>query len=129
MITILLGIISSTLAEVVTAINKRLQGTVLQGDAAFLIAFGMAMVGAIAKEVMAPGFTIGDLTNWQSLVQTFGEVFAVSQVYFIFVVEKLHLDVQSAPVQYTVVPAYTASTATDPASSKVVDTSTTAGGV
>lgn len=102
MVTILLGIISSTLAEVVTALNKKLQGTVLQGDAAFLIVFAISLVGAVAKEVFMPGFAWVDLRNVQQLTATFAEIFSTSQVYFIFVVQKLDLDVQPISTQITV---------------------------
>ena len=94
MITILLGIISSTVAEVVTALNKKLTGTVLQGDAAFIIAFGISAVGAFIKEIMLPGFTWSDFTHYSTLVSDFAQVFAVSQIYFIFITKKLGLDVQ-----------------------------------
>ncbi len=94
MITIILGIISSTLAEIITALNKKLQGTVLQGDAAFLIVFGISLIGAVAKELFMPGFQWVDLRNVQMLTATFAEIFSTSQVYFIFVVQKLDLDVQ-----------------------------------
>lgn len=98
MLVILLGIISSTVTEIVTALNKRLSGTVLKGDAAFLIAFAMALIGAFVKEVTMPGFDWSVLAHWQSLVTTFGEVFTVSQLYFIFITQKLNLDVQPSPV-------------------------------
>jgi len=94
MLTILIGILSSTAAEFVTALNKKLQGTLLQGDAAFLIAFGMALPAAAIKEVLTPGFAWSDLTNLATMAKDFGEVFAVSQVYFVIVVKKLNLDVQ-----------------------------------
>jgi cystathionine beta-lyase/cystathionine gamma-synthase len=97
MLTILLGILSSVFAEIVTALNKHLQGTVLKGDAAFLVAFGMALVASIVHEVMVPGFQIAMLLNWQTMVATFSEVFAVSQVYFLFIMQKLQLDVNTAP--------------------------------
>ena len=96
MLTILLGILSSTAAEIVTALNKKLQGTLLQGDAAFLIAFGMALPAAAVKEVLTPGFSWSDLTNLTMMARDFGEVFTVSQVYFLIVVQKLGLDVQGA---------------------------------
>lgn len=94
MITILLGILSSTIAEAITWLNKKLAGTVLKGDGAFLIALVLALAGAIVKEVTTPGFTVAHLSDWQSLSTTFGEVFTVSQVYFMFVVKKLGLDIQ-----------------------------------
>lgn len=106
MLTILLGILSSVAAEVVTALNERLKNTVLKGDGAFLLAFGMAAVGAAIKEVMLPGFQISDLTNMTKLAADFSEIFAVSQVYFLLVMQKLNLDVQSpADVTIAVVPA------------------------
>lgn len=95
MLTILLGILSSVATEVVTAINARLQNTVLKDDGAFLLAFGMAVPAAIIKEIVAPGFVWHDLTNFHHLYASFGEVFAVSQVYFVFVAQKLNLDVKS----------------------------------
>lgn len=98
MLTILFGIISSIAAEIVTALNKKLQGTVLQGDAAFLIAFGMALPAAVLKEILAPGFVWSDLTNYAKLMTDFSEVFTVSQVYFLFIVQKLNLDVKPTPV-------------------------------
>lgn len=98
MLTILFGIISSIAAEIVTALNKKLQGTVLQGDAAFLIAFGMALPAALLKEILAPGFAWSDLTNYAKLATDFSEVFTVSQVYFLLIVQKLNLDVKPTPV-------------------------------
>lgn len=93
MLVILLGILSSVAAEVVTALNKKLAGTVLAGDAAFLIAFGISFIGACITEVISPGFTWSSLLDVQSLSATFAEVFTVSQLYFLFVVKKLNLDV------------------------------------
>ena len=101
MITILLGIISSTVAEIVTALNKKLSGTVLQGDAAFLIAFCIAIIGALVKEVTAPGFTIPQLTDWTTLSSDFAQIFAISQVYFVFVTKKLGLDVPTPDTSAT----------------------------
>ena len=94
MLTILLGILSSTVAEIVTALNKKLAGTVLKGDGAFIIAFGVALPAAVLKEVLAPNFTFSELLNYQHLLADFSEVFAISQVYFLFIVQKLNLDVQ-----------------------------------
>jgi hypothetical protein len=105
MLTILLGILSSTFAEVITAINKRLQGTLLQGDGAFLVAFGLALPAAALKEVLMPGFEWQTLLSWPTLVSNFTEIFAVSQVYFLFVAQKLNLDVGVASPNPTVGPA------------------------
>lgn len=94
MTLILLGIVSSVVAEIVTAINKKLSGTVLKGDAAFLLVFAISFVGAFVKEITMPGFTWAMLGDWQTLATTFGEIFTVSQVYFMFIMQKLNLDVQ-----------------------------------
>ncbi len=102
LLVILLGIATSTIAEVVTAVNKKLNGTLLQGDGAFLVAFGLALIGAIFREVTIPGFQLSTLTNWQHLTATFGEIFSISQVYFLFVVKKLSLDVGSPTQTQTI---------------------------
>lgn len=94
-LTTLLGILSSVAAEVITALNKKLKGTVLEGDAAFLLVFGISFIGAAIKEVITPGFTWPKLLDLNALGSTFAEIFAVSQVYFMFVMKKLHLDVGS----------------------------------
>lgn len=104
LLTILLGIISSTVAEIVTALNKKLAGTLLKGDGAFIVAFALALIAAVVKEITAPGFQFSQLGNWQQLSATFGEVFTVSQLYFLFVVKKLNLDVGSTPTPNPVVP-------------------------
>ena len=95
MITIIMGILSSVVAEIITAINKKLQGTVLQGDAAFLVAFVIAFIGAVGAMIMTPGFQWSSLTNLSQIGATFGGVFTVSQVYFLMVMQKLNLDVQA----------------------------------
>lgn len=95
LVTILIGIISSTAAEVATAINKKLQGTVLKGNGAFLVAFAAAIVGALFVTITKPGFQFGDLTNWQNLIATFSQVFTVSQVYFLLIAQRLGLDLSS----------------------------------
>ena len=91
------GILSSVFAEVVTAINKKLSGTVLKGDAAFLIVLALSFVGAFIKMALAPGFMWISLTDYSTFGQTFGTIFAASQVYFYFIVQKLNLDVSSTP--------------------------------
>lgn len=101
MLTLLLGIISSVLAEVVTALNKKLQGTVLTGDGAFIVAFAIAMVGGVVKEIMTPAFEFSDLFNLSMLTSDCAQVFAVSQVYFLLVAQKLNLDVPSTPTTVT----------------------------
>lgn len=95
---ILLGVFTSFLSEAITWINAKLDNTILKGDAAFLIALAMAIVGATVKELMTPGFSFATLHNWSALTQTATEVWAVSQLYFYFIVKKLNLDVTHTPV-------------------------------
>lgn len=91
MITLLLGILSSVATDVVAALNLKLKGTVLEGDAAFLVAFGIAFPLALVKEMLAPAFHFADLTNLTILAQNFSEVFAVSQAYFYLIAKQLNL--------------------------------------
>jgi hypothetical protein len=95
MIVILLGILASVFTEVATAINKLLNNTVLKGEGAFLLAFGMAFVAAVIKEITLPGFYLGELTNWSLLLQFFSETFTVSQVFFLAIYQQLGLDMNS----------------------------------
>lgn len=90
------GILASVFGEVITAINKKLSGTVVAGDASFLMVLAISFVGAVIKEIITPGFTWSMFTDWQSLGQTFGTIFAASQVYFYFVTQKLNLDVTAS---------------------------------
>lgn len=94
-ITVLLGIAASLFTEVATAINKVLNNTVLKGDGAFGLAFGMAFIAAIIKEMMMPGFTFGELTNLVQLGQFFSETFAISQIFFLMIYQRLGLDINS----------------------------------
>lgn len=113
-LTILLGILSSVAAEIVTAINKKLTGTVLEGDGAFLLAFGLSIVGAGIAEVMTPGFTLASLLDWPTLVARFSEAFAISQLFFVFITKKLNLDVTHSSAIGPAAPATTATTAQAP---------------
>ena len=88
MLTILVGIIASVAAEAVTLVNKWLSGTVLKGDGAFVIAMLLSLVAAIIKIYFVP------LASFQSFLASFTEIWAVSQVFFIGVVQLLGLDVK-----------------------------------
>lgn len=92
--TILLGIGSSIASEIVTWLNKKLQGTVLKGDGAFILTFAIALAGALIKQMTTPGFELSDIKDYAALSQTFGEIFTVSQVYFVFVAKKLGIEVK-----------------------------------
>lgn len=104
MVTLLLGILSSVFTEVITALNHKLQNTVLKGKAAFLLSFTVAMVLALIKTFTAPDFSWSILHNWTQLVATFTSIFGISQVYFLLVVKNLNLDVSapsSGPLKFT----------------------------
>jgi hypothetical protein len=107
-VAILIGIITSTIAEVVTALNKRLTGTVLQGQAAFLIALVLALIGGAVKVFFIDGTplpTTYDYASLKALFPAFAEVWTVAQVYFMFVTKTLSLDVQAPPTKQTFAPA------------------------
>jgi hypothetical protein len=84
-----LGVISSIAAEVVTWINKKVNGTVLQGDGAFFVAAAMSLVAATYHV-----WAMGAITDWHSLWMSFTQIWAVSQVFFLVIVQKIGLDVQ-----------------------------------
>ncbi len=94
MLTILtLGVLSSIVAELVTWLNAKLSGTVLKGKAAFLFALIVALLGG-AFQVWHNGIPLND---WGALYTSFSQIWAVSQVFFIFIVQQFGLDVGSAP--------------------------------
>lgn len=95
--SLILGVVSSTIAEIITWVNKKLSGTLLKGDGAFILAFGSAFIFSVVKEVMLPGFSLaGVFQNWHMLAATFGEVYAASQVYFYWILQKFSIQVTQA---------------------------------
>lgn len=94
--TILLGIVSSTVAEAVTALNKKLQGTVLQGYAAFLIALFFSVVGGAVKVFYIDAMplpSLHDFAAWNTLYAAFAQVWVVAQIYFYLIVKNLGMDI------------------------------------
>jgi hypothetical protein len=94
--SIIIGILSSTAAEMVTAFNKKLQGTVLQGDAAFIIALLTALIGGTIKVFWIDGVplpSLHDMKSFYAVWPQFAQVWTISQVYFLLVTQKLNLDV------------------------------------
>lgn len=89
--TIIFGILVSVAAEVVTWLNKVLTGTVLAGKGSFILAFAVAVTGATVKVVWFDG---GAVITWATLWATITQIWVVSQVFFMFVVEWLKLDVK-----------------------------------
>lgn len=90
---LLLGVASSLATELVTKINKHLQGTVLDGRGALLLSFVIALIGAAGKTFLTPGFDFHVLANYQTLADTFSTIWTTSQIFFVFVVKTLKLNV------------------------------------
>lgn len=86
----ILGILASVATELITYINSKLNGTVLTGKGAFLLAIVLSLVGGIVKVWIA-----GDW-SWGSISTDFAQVFAVSQVFFVFILQWLGIDTPSA---------------------------------
>lgn len=82
MITILLGIASSVLAEAITWANKKLTGTLLEGKAAELIAILLAVVAGIYSAIIqfakSPDATLSFAQIGQYVLIAFG----ASQIWF-----------------------------------------------
>lgn len=86
----LLGLASSIVAELISWLSKKLQGTPLQGSASFIVAAVIAFIGAGVKLAIDGG--------QGNLFADFSYVFSVSEVYFNLVAKNLGLTV-SAPQQ------------------------------
>lgn len=96
--SIVIGILTSYIAELVAALNKRFQGTPLEGDAAFLVVLAISLVGAAVKIFYVDHTPIPNaLAGWEALYPSFAEVWATSQIYFLYVMKKLNLDVSTTP--------------------------------
>lgn len=93
-ISILLGIVSSVVAEFITFVNKKLSGTVLKGNGAFLVIFAIALIGAAIKQATS-GIQIANLNDF---IYQFGIIFSASQVYFTLIATKLGLVVQQSQI-------------------------------
>ena len=90
MLTLILGLATTIVAELVTWLNKKLSGTVLTGDAAWLLAAGAAIIAAAVKV-----FISGVPTSWTAFGTDCATIWTISQVFFIWIVQKFNLDVQS----------------------------------
>lgn len=90
---LLLGVLASIATEVVTWLNAKLSGTALKGDAALLLSAVIALV------IAAITVFSGNVFTWSGIGVEFGQVWATSQVFFLVVVQSLHLDVNSTPAQ------------------------------
>jgi hypothetical protein len=87
---VLLGIGASLFTEAVTWLDSKLSNSTLHGHAAFLLALAMSVIVGIAKVTISH---LGiDLSHVVALVS---EVFAVSQVWFYLIQQKIGFTVPS----------------------------------
>lgn len=90
MLTIgILGLASSLLTEAATWLNKKLSTTPLKGDGSFLVVAVISIAGGALKIF----FIDHTAFQWSTLVDAASSIFAVSQVYFVFIASKLGLTV------------------------------------
>lgn len=87
--TLSIGVLSSIVAELITWINKKLSGTVLNGKGAFILAFIVAVVGAIVKI-----FFIDHAASWSNFWEEVPKIWTIAQLFFVAIVEGLKLDVK-----------------------------------
>lgn len=91
---IFLSIGASIATEVVTKINKALQGTVIEGRGAFLLATVMALIIACVKVFYIDGTPIA-FGSYQTMLPQFLAIAGGSTLFFNWIVKNLKLDVQS----------------------------------
>lgn len=89
--TLLIGIAVSLFTEAITWLDKKLSGTTLKGDGAFILSAAIAFFAAAVQVAIAfPG-----PLSLSALGLYFAQVWAVSQVFFIGIYQMLGLDVSS----------------------------------
>jgi len=86
---LLLGVAASIATEVVTWLDAKLSGTVFKGDGALILSAVIAFVFAVIKVFS------GNTFSYSALGAEFAQVWATAQVFFLVVVQTLHLDVSS----------------------------------
>ena len=89
--TLIFGLASSLVAELIVWLNQKLSGTVLKGDAAWLLAAAVAIIAATVKVVAG-----GVPTNWSMFATECATIWTVSHVFFVAIVQQFNLDVQSS---------------------------------
>lgn len=92
----ILGIIATYASEIFSWVNKKVDGTPLKGDGAYLTAGAVAFVVALFQTLVLPLIPAHFIA---SLTATGGIVFATSQVWYRFFNDKFGLTVQADPVQ------------------------------
>ena len=122
--TVLLGLIAPFLTELVTAFNKKLTGTLLAGDAAYILSAIVAVVLAIGQVVFMPTFSFSSLASWGALLTTASVVWTLSQGFYKMLIKYPGMNVKAdippapAPVSNVVT--------TTPSSDITVSTASTA---
>lgn len=91
--TLILGLATTLVAEFITWLNKKIAGTVLHGDAAWIVAGLVAILAASIKVFYFGGVP----ADWPTFVADLSTIWAISQVFFLWVVQRFGLDVQSPP--------------------------------
>lgn len=84
------GLASSIVSEVIVWLNKKFSGTVLTGDASWLLAAVVAIIAATVQVLWS-----GLPTNWVQFTTECATIWTVSQVFFVWIVQQFNLDVQS----------------------------------
>ena len=92
---ILISIILSESQKIISAINKKLQGTTIEGQAGFILSISLALIVAAIKIF----FIDHQVINWNNFGSVFSEVWAMSQIYFKLITQKLNLNIPSSSTQ------------------------------
>ncbi len=91
--TLVLGVAASFVSEAITWVNARLSGTVLKGDGAWIVAGVVALVASLFKVFYLDGASVPH--DLPTLFTDLGLIWAVSQVFFVWVVSRFNLDVKT----------------------------------
>lgn len=91
--TLILGLATTLIAELITWLNKIFANTVLKGDAAWLLA---AAVSVIAAGIKVFWFDGGIPADWPTFLADLATIWAISQVFFLWVVQRFNIDVSSS---------------------------------
>lgn len=90
--TLVLGLATTLIAELITWLNKELSNTVLKGDAAWLLAAIVAVLAACIKVFWFGG---GVPADWPTFLADLATIWSISQVFFLWVVQRFNIDVSS----------------------------------
>ena len=85
----LLGIFVSVFTELATLINKKINGTVLQGKAAYFMALAIAVVFAVGKTLLASHPT------WSVGLASLAGIYTSSEIFFNVILTTVGLTVSA----------------------------------